>query len=251
MSVIARLKEFGHQQCNDAKIADVRIGLGYTYVELADGSSGIAWTPGNNGAGSCTHLQKAGLLQDCFEHESLQFLESDNHLERAIGLATFNAVNSRVKRDVDDLEAIARLGIQRSDRVVMVGHFAPIIPRIKKTGCQLDVLELNHNKQGIIDLRSDPEILAECDVAIITSTSIINNTLEGLLGNLKNNRAAVMLGPSTPICPDAFAGTGITQLSGSMVSDSESVKQVLSQGGGTMLMKKHLQFVNVTVETSA
>jgi uncharacterized protein (DUF4213/DUF364 family) len=35
--------------------------------------------------------------------------------------------------------------------------------------------------------------LSACDVAIITSTSIINNTVDGLLAALKGNRAAVML----------------------------------------------------------
>ncbi|MFN2355092.1 MAG: Rossmann-like domain-containing protein, partial [Desulfopila sp.] len=61
------------------------------------------------------------------------------------------------------------------------------------------------------------------------------------------NRAAVLLGPSTPICPEAFEGSRITQLSGSMVSEPERVKQIISQGGGTMLMKKNLQFVNIGV----
>lgn len=247
MSVSEKLQKVGEQLCDDVPLADVRIGLGYTYVELQDGKAGIAWTPGRDGAASCTHLPRAGKLQECSESEALGFLAGEGHLERAIGLATFNAVNSRVKREVDEMEAIARLEIQPADRVVMVGHFAPLIARIKKSGCQLDVLELNTNKPALVDLRDDHEILAECDVAIITSTSIINNTVEGLLRHLQQCRAAVMLGPSTPICPEAFQETGITQLSGSVVCEAEQVKKVISEGGGTMLMKKHLQFVNISV----
>lgn len=247
MLVSERLKISGEQQCQDAFLADVRIGLGYTYVELHDGKAGIAWTPGRDGSTSCTHLPKAGQLHECSEAEALQLLTGEGHLERAIGLATFNALNSRVKREVDQMEAIARLELSADDRVVMVGHFAPLIPRIKKSGCQLDVLELNTSRPAQVDLRTDHEILTACDVAIITSTSIINNTIDRLLGLLRQSRAAVMLGPSTPVCPEAFAGTGITQLSGSMVSEAAQVKQVISQGGGTMLMKKHLQFVNIGV----
>lgn len=247
MSVSEKLQKAGEQQCTDAPLADVRIGLGYTYVELQDGKAGIAWTPNRDGAASCTHLPKAGKLQECSESDALHFLTGEGHLERAIGLATFNALNSRVKRVVDEMEAIARLEIQADDRVVMVGHFAPLVPRIQKSGCQFDVLELNTDKPALVDLRDDHAILAECDVAIITSTSIINNTVEGLLGRLQKCRAAVMLGPSTPICPEAFADTGITQLSGSVVREAEQVKKVISEGGGTMLMKKHLQFVNIPV----
>jgi len=249
MTIAHTLKEIGEQLCNDETLADVRIGLGYTCVELHDGAAGIAWTPGASAASSCTHLPKAGTIQDSAERDILQLLESDNHLERAIGLATFNAVNSRVARAHCDTEAIAMLDIQPTDHVVMVGHFAPVIPKIKKTGCTLDVLDLNSAKPGIVDLRSGPELLAACDVAIITSTSIINGTIDNLLCHLQKNRAAVLLGPSTPVCPEAFQSTRITQLSGSMVREPEPLKKIISQGGGTMIMKKHLEFVSVAVKT--
>ncbi|SDP64694.1 DUF364 domain-containing protein [Desulforhopalus singaporensis] len=247
MTIAQTIKEIGEKLCKDKKLADVRIGLGYTCVELKDGAAGIAWTPNRNAASSCTHLPKAGSIQDTFEQDILQLLESDNHLERAIGLAAFNAVYSRKEQQYSDAEAISMLNIQAADHVVMVGHFAPVIPRIKKTGCTLDVLDLNSAKPGIVDIRSAPDLLASCDVAIITSTSIINDTIDNLLSHLQRNRAAVLLGPSTPVCPEAFANTRITQLSGSRVKETELLKRIISQGGGTMLMKKHLEFVSVAV----
>jgi uncharacterized protein (DUF4213/DUF364 family) len=247
MTIAQALKEVGARMCVDETLADVRIGLGYTYVELLDGAAGIAWTPDRYAASTCTHLPKAGSIQDTSEHDLLQLLDSDNHLERAIGLATFNAVHSRKRQDYSDTEAIAMLDIRAADHVVMVGHFAPVISKLKRTGCGLDVLDLNTAKPGVVDLRSGPDLLAECDVAIITATSIINGTIDGLLRYLQKNRAAVLLGPSTPICPEVFSNTRITQLSGSLVKEAEPLKRIISQGGGTMLMKKHLEFVNVAV----
>ena len=141
MTVAQKLKNFGEQHCCNATLADIRIGLGYTYVELKDGKAGIAWTPGREGAASCTYLKRAGTIQQCTENEILQLLESEDHLERAIGLAAFNAINARVDLEVDHTEAITRLAIQPADHVVMIGHFSPLIPRIKKTGCHLDVLD--------------------------------------------------------------------------------------------------------------
>lgn len=247
MSIAANLVTYGQQYCMNEKLVEVRIGLGYTYVELFDGTAGVAWTPHQTQASSCTHLRRAGSLHEADEQEALELLKGESNLERAVGLATFNAVNSRVEYEINDNEAISRLDITSTDHVVMVGHFAPVVPRIQKTGCRLDVLDLNPEKPGIIDLRTGPEILAQCDVAIITSTSIINNTVDDLLNNLKKNRAAVMLGPSTPICPEPFKNTRISQLSGSRVENREQVKPIISQGGGTMLMKRHLKFVNVDV----
>lgn len=247
MSITAELIILGQQYCLNETITEVRIGLGYTYVELSDGAAGIAWTPDRNPISSCTHLKRAGDLHEANEQEVLELLDGESNLERAVGLAAFNAVNSRVEREFNNAEAVSRLDINSTDHVVMVGHFAPVVSKIQKTGCRLDVLDLTPEKSGIIDLRTDPEILAQCDVAIITATSIINNTVDELLGKLRRNRTAVMLGPSTPLCPEPFKHTRISQLSGSRVMNREQVKQVISQGGGTMLMKKHLQFVNVDV----
>jgi len=65
-------------------------------------------------------------MQKCTEKEGLQMLESDIHLERAVGLAVFNAINSRVERNVDDTEAIAKLEIQQTDHVVIFALNTPI-----------------------------------------------------------------------------------------------------------------------------
>lgn len=245
MSIAQNLIRCSTPLCRDQSLVDVRLGLGYTCVELADGPTGIAWTPERSYEGSCTHLSKAGSIQDLSEQEVLAWLDNDNHYLRAIGLAVCNALNMRREKSFNDSEAVSLLNIQQKDHVVMVGFFGPLIPKIKKTGCTFDVLDLNSAKPGIVNLRSGPDLLAACDVAIITATSIINNTLDGLLTNLRNNRSAVLLGPSAPLCAEAFAGSRISQLSGALVRETEPLKRVVSQGGGTMLMKKHVQFVSV------
>ena len=123
MSITADLIRFGSQYCLNETLADVRIGLGYTYVELLDGAAGVAWTPDKNPLSSCTHLKRAGYLHEMSEQEALELLDGTSHLERAVGLAAFNAVNSRVVREYSDVETISSLGIRPTDHVVMVGHF--------------------------------------------------------------------------------------------------------------------------------
>lgn len=58
--------------------------------------------------------------------------------------------------------------------------------------------------------------------------------------------STVMLGPSTPVCSEAFTGTRITQLSGAYVIDAalKQAKAGVSQGGGTMLLKKSIRFAS-------
>ena len=247
MNIAKNLIKTASPRSHGHTIADVRLGLGYTLVEIDDGSAGLAWTPDKKQSGSCTHLRRAGSLVGMAAGELLAWLDSEVYLERAIGLATFNALNRTIERELLEEESVSLLQIKESDHVVMIGYFAPLIGRIKATGCQLTIVELDGEKPGVIPVGPGMEVLSACDVAIITSTSIINNSVGGLLAALRGHRAAVMLGPSTPVCPEAFASSGITQLSGAYVVATEEAKTIVSQGGGTMLLKKALRFASARV----
>ena len=247
MKMHERLIEIATPWAKGRTVKDLRFGLGYSCAELDDGRSGIACTLLFENSGSCTHVAAAGQIAGSPASEILGWLKHDNDLERAAGLAVFNALNASHSRNFIEGEAISLLKIDKNDHVVMVGFFGPVIPDIKATGCRFEIVELNADKPGVITPEQGFKALAECDVAIITSTSIINGTCDGLLQALKRNRAAVMLGPSTPMSPEAFAGTRITQLSGSYVLDKARIQTIVSEGGGTRLLKKHLRFSNVMV----
>ena len=247
MKLYERMIEVATPWAAGRTIADLRFGLGYSSVELDDGRMGLACTLLLEKACSCTHVLSAGQIAGSSAEKILSWLGNDNNLERAAGLAVFNALNAENSRNFVAGEAVSLLKLQPEDHVVMVGYFAPVVPAIQATGCRFEVVELNPEKPDVISPEEGFKALGDCDVAIITSTSIINGTCDGLLQALKRNRAAVMLGPSTPMCPEVFAGTRITQLSGSYVADKDRVKTVISEGGGTRLLKKYLRFNNVMV----
>lgn len=91
--------------------------------------------------------------------------------------------------------------------------------------------------------------LAACTIAIITGTTLINGTFDEVCAGLKEPRAAVLLGPSSPLCADVFSGTGITHMAGSRVVDAGAILRIVSEGGGTMLMKRHLAFETILTDT--
>ena len=129
----------------------------------------------------------------------------------------------------------------------MVGYFGPIVAGLKGTGCRLDIIALNARPGETLTPEQGREALACCDVAIITGTSLINGTCDGLLACLRWPRAAVLLGPSSPLCPDAFEDPPITHLAGARVRTIDAVLQVVSEGGGTMLLKKYMDFETALV----
>lgn len=243
-----RLFEHLKSPSESFSVADVRIGLGYIAVQLNNGQCGVAWTPKSESS-SCTHVPQAGTLNGSPAAELLSFLiDKGSSLKRAIGLATANAVLASLPRPMASRdEVIASLGIQPADRVVMVGYFAPIVAQIRQTGCTLRIVELNPHPGETIPPEEGHDALANATVAILTGTSVINGTCDELLSALGQPRAAVLLGPSTPLCPEVFAGTKITHLAGSRVREADSILRIVSEGGGTMIMKKNLDFETVAV----
>lgn len=227
-------------------VADVRIGLGYTSVRLDNGNVGIAWTALSS-SGSCTHEPKAGTLGGMNAGELLDMLSTlHKPLSRSIGLATANALAAGLPRkETTRTDILDLVQVQPSDHVVMVGFFGPLVPVLRQTGCRLDILELNTDKPGTMTPEEGRESLAACTVALITATSIVTGTTDELMAGLGSPRAAVILGPSTFMCPEVFVDKPITHLAGARIRDAHAVEKIVSEGGGTMIMKKHMDFETI------
>ncbi len=224
------------------KVAEVRLGLGYSAVQLDDGAAGLAWTPPSKGGG-CSHLNLAGTLAGRPAEELLAMLTADRALLRAVGMATANALlASRPQPGATTAEALSLLQVVPQDHVVMIGYFGPLVRQLRETGCRLEIVELNPERPADLDVKQGMKALSACDIAIITGTSLITGTIDDLLDALGQPRGAVMLGPSTPLLPELFSGTPLTQLSGARVCNPSGVLQVVSEGGGTPLLKPFVAF---------
>jgi uncharacterized protein len=241
-----RLLDYLTPHAEGAVVTDVRIGLGYTAVCLESGHAGVAWTPKTDSP-CCSYFQGAGTLTGRAVQDFLSMLVEENSpLARAIGLAAANALLSALPAPaVSTEEVISTLNITPADRVAMAGYFAPVIAQLRKTGCRLDIIELNERHGETITPEQGRLPLAECTVAIITGTSIVNGTCDELLSGLGRPRAAVMLGPSSPLCPGLLTDGGLTHIAGSRVREPDAVLRIVSEGGGTMLMKPYLDFETV------
>ena len=228
------------------RVADVRIGLGFTSVRLDNGNIGLAWTAPSL-SGSCTHVPKAGTLAGRPAGELLDMLGSDfNALDRTIGLATANAIAAGLPApEATKQDVLEIVGITAGDHVVMVGYFAPLVAGLRETGCRLDILELERDRPGTMSPEEGRPALASCTVAIITSTTIVTGTLDGLLAGLGAPRAVILLGPSSFMVPQVFAGTPVTHIGGSRVKNAQAVERIASEGGGTMVMKPYLEFETI------
>ncbi|NQU04452.1 MAG: DUF364 domain-containing protein [Calditrichaeota bacterium] len=225
------------------RLDDVRIGLRYTGVRLDDGSIGVSYNfPENRG---CDGIAFPGQseLKGREASEVLSWLISENQINRSLALAVANGLTAYRKTESinGDIRKIAQ--IKSGDRVTMVGYFRSIADDLSEF-CDLKVYD-KKAKPGLThkNLLPAEDGLRDCDVALITATAFLNGTIESLLEAASNCREVAILGPSTPLVPEAFVETPVTLLSG-VFTQNEEVLRVISEGGGMQSFRRYIQKAN-------
>lgn len=218
----------------DQRVGDVRIGLGYTAVLLQSGAAGVAYTLRDDLRPGCSPFSGKRPLAGRGAAELLSGLGSEDPLERAVGLATANAlVWRRSVGSFSEGDILEALILAPEDRVGMVGYFGPLIAPLQARVASLTVFERTPEMgAGLEPPERALDLLPECTVAVITSSALLTGTLDGLLRAAAGCREVALLGPSTPLLPRVFEDTGVTWLSGLVVVSPAEVLRVVSEGGG-------------------
>jgi len=246
--LIDELVEYALSEASERKVVDVRAGLSYTCVLLEDNSCGLAYTFRNELGCFCGIFDEAGSLIGRKCAELIPWAKSENRLMAAIGLAAVNAVLNSPGVNWNTGNVTTALEVGPSDTFGMVGEFRPILKEIKDKTENIFVFEQDITKDSGLYSEDDiPEYLPNCDMVMITATSIINHTIDGVLSNCKSAREVCLVGPSTPLCPEVFKKYNVTLLAGDVVINPEQTLQIVSQGGGTMSMKRTIKHVLVRV----
>lgn len=216
----------------DGRVDHVQIGLHWTAVVVeVDGQfrCGLASTlHSDRGHHRQPDVPPAGQLETLSGLELAALARSELPTLVSVGVATLNALLPRQSCYPNEQNAeqiIANLGAGK--RVALVGHF-PFTDRLRPRLGHLDVLE-RHPRPGDLPAQAAPQIIPHADVVAITSMTILNHTLDGLLALCSPKARVILLGPSTPLSPVLF-DYGVDFLSGSIVDDVDGVLQAIRQG---------------------
>lgn len=195
-------------------------------LRLADGSVGTAFVLLGD---TLARLQRRspGELVGKRAQDVARLFAADDPVERALGLAAINAVTQHVFRRAGyepDLAAnsLGSLQLEPGDRVGMIGFFAPLVPRVRSLGLPLTVVELRAElvkEEPGLTVTLDPRRLAECNKIVSTSTVLLNDTLEEILGYCRHAEALALVGPSASCFPDPLFARGVTTMGGYWVLD--------------------------------
>jgi uncharacterized protein (DUF4213/DUF364 family) len=244
--ILRRLHDQVFDEADRFPVQDVRIGIGYVGVRVWDDRLGLAALLLHDLPPGCSRMAGAGTFMNAPASRLVTLLvEGKNALEKALGLAAANAILRPEVAEKKEEDAIAMMELTPQDRVAMVGFFPPLAPKIEATGAALSVIERDPSRMAVLGKREQKKVLKSCTVAVITATTLLNDTLEETLGALGRPRHVALLGPTTPLCLALFAGTPVTHLGGAVSPYTRKIMQIIGEGGGTPEMRPYLWFVNL------
>jgi len=239
VSIYEELVEKALPSARAKRIKRMVFGLCYTYIEVERTGGGLA----------CTLLPD---LRECMGifTEGLDFWKkpvdiviknylSSSLLESTAGLAAINAILNN-KKDVlkqsQGESVFPFLELEEKDEVILVGRIEPVIAHLRGKVKKIWVIEKEDVEKGI-DFK---EFARRAKVAIVTSAVLVSKTFEDIMRDLEGVKDVVLMGASTPLCPELFRFTPVTYLAGSVVTNGEQVFKSICEGkGAKYLFKNH------------
>ncbi len=204
----------------DTKVRNVHVG--YTWIGVLSRNCGVAK---NLGAPHNTMVRDIGGLTEKTAFELAEYLRSWNMIEAGLGLAAVNSLMSPRGKNLNVNDFLLENGIGK--KIAMIGHF-PIVNELRKCADELWVIEKVPQKGDLPDTASE-HFIPKADIVVITSTAIINKSIERLLELSKGY--TIVLGPSTPMS-DILFDYGADMIAGIKVMDEERMMTKITEGGG-------------------
>jgi uncharacterized protein (DUF4213/DUF364 family) len=207
-------------------VRSVLVGAHWTVV--CSRRCGMAATLMSSHAHGHKQVRDVGRLHKKSVRELAELARSDELMEASIGVAAINSLldmDEALAVEINASEVLTSRG--RGKNVALVGHF-PFIPQLRQSAGQLWVIEQNPSEDEY-PAEAAEDLIPRADIVAITSSSLVNHTLDGLLALCPPQATVMLLGPSTPLSP-IFFERGATIISGTRVVDEAAVLRTVGQG---------------------
>jgi uncharacterized protein (DUF4213/DUF364 family) len=221
-------------------ITILSLGLGYTAVTTSDGGIGLSYTYFGDKK-SCMVLNKHIDYEGKSADHLLEKIKSENTVERSMALALINALNYNealnLPEDDNNKIMFSKLKISKGRKIAMVGFFGPLVRHFEKMEVSLEILDISRGlgqKEEFYD-----KLKNWAQVILLTSTSVLNNSTEEILAHAGEKAKTVMLGPSTPMVPEAFEHLPVHMLAGTVPVDKEMTLKAIRHGMGTPVLHRY------------
>jgi len=206
-------------------------------LSLAGGATGISYVllPDEKEE-EYTALQPRDFVGQNPRGYALEF-GSDDPVKEMLSLAAINAICQHVMRQTNfqcdsATDSLGLLSVCAGDKLGMVGLFFPLIKSIKKADADLVIIEKNEHliqKYPELPITLDVAKLSTCNKVLCTSTTILNNSLDEILGHCAPDALVSIIGPTAGYFPDPLFNRGVDVVGGRVVKDGDLFLQLLTE----------------------
>lgn len=160
----------------------------------------------------------------------VRYFTSNDEAECSLGMAAINAISQSVFRRagyVPDAagDSLGSLDIREGDHIGMVGYFPSLVRRLRELGSHVTVIEKKEKfigTDGDITVVQDPGHLRECNKIVSTASTLLNNTIDGILEYTRDAENVVFIGPTAGFFPDPLFARGVTAVGGTQILDANA-----------------------------
>lgn len=236
---------------HDITIERAVIGIFFSGVILNNGHAGISATPIKEipeavcCPSSARSMPNAGHLTERSVVRYLKDATSNIPMKKAMGIAVLSALSSYCREigltegyDMEvGVDALDCVDLRDDTYPVLIGAIGPFLRVLKSRKKPFSVVELDTRtlKPDELPFYVPPdktgEIVPKADVLVITGTTLINGTLEGILEIARPDTKVVVVGPTASILPHAFFKRGVDILGGDIITHPQKMLDTLAEGG--------------------
>jgi uncharacterized protein len=203
----------------------------FTVVLLDGGSAGTCWNLLEDASRRAAYdAIDPGDHQGRDAFEVASELLAEDQARRIVGYAACSALSQELFLAGDlavdtatDLLDLA--GVVPADRVGLVGYSPPLLGQLVSRGAAVLVLEregsmLSSDRAKLV---RSPGDLAGCQVVLITSTTLLDDSLLQIERPTRGARFRAIYGPGAAIVPDALFQRGLDAIAGMLITDGRAL----------------------------
>ncbi len=229
----------------DTEVKDYFIGPRYSLVETVIGKVGIAYS----------YAQEEKCKPAEREYRSVRdfipLLSSSCILERSLAQAAVNSIGQvKLSQECSKLKTNPlHYVLSNCDlgTVVFIGAVKKIPDIYKDMGWTVYMLDRMQEDRNILPDYYAYKLLRKADVVYVTGAAFSRPDIDMILDRSSNARVIAEIGPSLSIPPSYLAGTGLTHLETSIITDPKSTAKLVKLGLGYHSMKSLLTHVSCRV----
>ncbi len=202
---------------------DAEFGL----IELDNGATGLFYAWMGESQQGISERYAAGDIVGADVITIARYYEGDDDMARSLGLAAINAITQTFFDQVDyrpddAANSIGELSLRAGDRLGMIGYFPSLVRYAQGLDIAVTVVERKTHMlepaEGV-RITLDPAVLSECNKIICTAATLINDSVDEMLGYCRHAEMVAMIGPSASFFPDPLFTRGVDFVGGARVLD--------------------------------